>query len=95
MWAGDANGDGQVNFQGVPSDASELFLQVLSAAGNTSFSRNYLLSGYDNSDLNLDGMTVFQGAQSDNTLIFLNILSHPGNASTFQRNYVVQGTIPD
>ncbi|MEO0468067.1 MAG: lamin tail domain-containing protein [Bacteroidota bacterium] len=93
LWAGDANGDGKIQFQGGINDASSVFLSILSDPGNTSFARNYVQSGYHRADVNLDGVTIFQGASSETSGIFLNILSHPSNSS-FQRNYVISAALP-
>ncbi|MEL7533861.1 MAG: lamin tail domain-containing protein, partial [Bacteroidota bacterium] len=79
LWAGDSNGDGQLIFQGVGNDPTEIFLGVLSAPGNNTFARNYVISGYLNADVNLDGQLIFQGGSTDVSPIFINILTYPLN----------------
>ncbi|MEL7339022.1 MAG: hypothetical protein AAGM67_00945 [Bacteroidota bacterium] len=93
LWPGDANQDQQLVFQGSGNDVSKIFLEVLSAADNTSFARDFVLEGYWAADLNLDGKVVFQGAGADVSLLFLTILSHSGNAG-FSRSFVIKSVAP-
>ncbi|MEL7534552.1 MAG: hypothetical protein AAFN10_24815, partial [Bacteroidota bacterium] len=93
LWAGDVNGDGQLIFQGADNDSGMIFIDVLTATGNSAFSRNYILNGYHDSDTNLDGQVIFQGAGSDVNPLFINVLSHPQNSS-FSRNYVISQQLP-
>ena len=90
MWAGDANHDEKVISQGIGNDPSKLLADVLLAPGNSSFSSNYIVEGYLNSDINLDGKTIYSGPGSDNNIITSNIMLHPGN-SGFSSNYIIMG----
>ncbi|MEO0468066.1 MAG: lamin tail domain-containing protein, partial [Bacteroidota bacterium] len=92
LWAGDANGDGQITFQS--SDPSEVFLRVLLAPGNLSFARNFVWTAYDAADVNMDGKVIFQGQGADVSSVFLSILLYPQN-SGFQRNYIISSQLPD
>ena len=75
MWAGNANMDNQLIFQGLGVDNDQGFLDVLSAPGNNG-QTNYVLSGYYASDSQLDGRVIFQGLDNDNDIRFYNILLH-------------------
>ncbi len=94
LWAGDANGDGKIIFQGTGNDLGPIFLEVLNASGNTSYIRNFVVMGYQETDTNLDGQVIFQGIGSDLNAIFLNVLSHPQNQTSYIRNFVVQQQTP-
>ncbi|MEO0473121.1 MAG: hypothetical protein AAF206_26135, partial [Bacteroidota bacterium] len=93
LWAGNANLDGQILFQGQNNESNQIFFHVLSAPGNTSFARNFIRDGYHQTDLNLDGKTIFQGSNSDPVVVFLSILSHPANM-TFARNFIIFEQLP-
>ncbi|MEL6650404.1 MAG: hypothetical protein AAFQ87_06300, partial [Bacteroidota bacterium] len=93
MWAGDANQDEQLIFQGLGNDPQLIFLEVLLDPSNPSFSRSHVSNGYLDTDINMDGRTIFQGANADVSTIFINILTFPANTS-FSRSYVVDGKLP-
>ncbi|MEL7530621.1 MAG: lamin tail domain-containing protein, partial [Bacteroidota bacterium] len=93
LWPGDVNGDGQMVFQGASNDPTSIFLKILSDTNNTSFARNFVISGYLAGDSNLDGQLIFQGGSSDTSPIFINILSHPLNTS-FNRNFTFRAQLP-
>ncbi|MEM6342597.1 MAG: lamin tail domain-containing protein [Bacteroidota bacterium] len=88
LWGGDANGDEKVIFQGAINDPASIFFEVLTHPANTTFARNYVVSGYLDADLNLDGKVIFQGASADVSPVLINVLTHPANA-TFARTYVI------
>ena len=90
LWAGDANHDERIIYQGTGSDTTVLMREILLASGNTSGSLNYIVPGYLNSDVTLDGDTIYSGAGSDATRILGNIYTHPGNTS-HAANYVIFG----
>ncbi|MFK7922891.1 MAG: hypothetical protein AB8H47_13080, partial [Bacteroidia bacterium] len=93
LWGGDTNGDGMLVFQGASNDPSQIFIKVLTAPANTTFARNYVVTGYDNRDTNLDGQIIFQGGGSDSNPVFINVLSHPLNTS-FSRNFIISDQLP-
>ncbi|MEL7533077.1 MAG: lamin tail domain-containing protein, partial [Bacteroidota bacterium] len=93
LWAGDANGDEQVIFQGALNDPSMVFFEVLTHPANASFARNYVVRGYLDADINLDGNVIFQGASADVSPVLINVLTHPAN-TTFARTYVIFIDIP-
>ena len=74
LWAGNANSDDQVKYQGANSDNTILQVNVLTAPGNTVPTYNYDNAlGYYYGDINMDGKVKYQGAGNDATYIFLNI----------------------
>ncbi|MEL6653094.1 MAG: hemagglutinin protein, partial [Bacteroidota bacterium] len=93
LWAGDANGDGQIIFQGGGSETTEIFVKILTAPANGSFSRSFVLSAYELADANLSGDVVFQGGAADVSLVFINVLTHPDN-TTFSRSFVITAKLP-
>jgi hypothetical protein len=90
LWAGDANGDGQVIFQGAGNDPTPIGNVVNSAPGNTTNSFTYIVNGYYNADVNLDGQVIFQGANNDPTPIGNSVNSHPGNTGNSFTYAIVQ-----
>jgi hypothetical protein len=89
MWAGDANSDGDLKYQGASNDAVVILNEVLGAAGNTGFFGSGAVPGYTytnqyrQSDVNMNGEIKYQGANNDAILILNNVLSHPGNTGFF------------
>ena len=76
LWAGDTNGDGQVNFSG---DINKVLLDILLFPANTSFSTSYdFVDGYFESDVFLDGNVSFS---NENNQLLLSILLYPLNTS--------------
>ena len=93
MWAGNANGDDQIIFQGPSSDVDPAFFQVIINAGNFGQAANFLLQGYNRADINLDGKTVFQGPDNEVDLIFFNVVTHPENLN-FLANFIIRQHLP-
>lgn len=81
LWAGDANGDGAIVFQGAGNDPTPVGNTVSSDPGNTNDEFTYIVNGYYNSDVNMDGQVIFQGAGNDPTPIGNSVSSHPGNTN--------------
>ena len=68
MWAGDANGDGQIKYTYSGNDKSAISLRlnnVLTA----------VVSGYYNEDLNMDGFVKFTYSNNDKSIIIQNLNS--------------------
>lgn len=77
LWAGNANADGKVKYQGSSSDVSVVLANVLTAPGNTTIAFNYNNAfGYFAGDINLDGKVKYQGSGNDPIFIFTNVLSN-------------------
>ncbi|OAV43653.1 hypothetical protein [Lewinella sp. 4G2] len=67
MWSGDANGSGNVSYNGGGNDRTSILLRVGFATSNNT------TSGYFNEDINLDGNTIYNGGGSDRTSVLLNV----------------------
>ncbi|MCR9103259.1 MAG: thrombospondin type 3 repeat-containing protein [bacterium] len=75
LWAGNADADDQVKYQGPGSDPSIALVEVLSDPGNTASAYNYDNTlGYYFSDINMDGKAKYQGPANDVSFIFTNVV---------------------
>lgn len=74
LYAGNANYDTQVKYDGSANDRQVSASQVLSHPGNASQILNYSnATGYFSGDVNMDGKVLYDGANNDRQLI-LNII---------------------
>ena len=74
MWAGDANGDGQVAYNGSSNDKNS----ILSEVGL--LTPNNLVTGYSKNDINMDGTVSYNGISNDkNKILGVVGLSTPNN----------------
>jgi surface protein len=84
MWAGDANGDGRLNYLGAASDIPSIRSQVFNDPNNSVFGgapvATYPSAGYYSTDINMDGNSVYSGATSDILTIRNNIFNNPSNS---------------
>ncbi|WP_373551576.1 cadherin domain-containing protein [Haliscomenobacter sp.] len=77
LWAGNANADKKVKYQGPTNDNAAVLSQVLTFPGNTLGVFNYDLAlGYFYGDLNLDGKVKYQGTTNDPGFMFLNLITN-------------------
>ena len=77
LWAGNANSDIKVKYQGPTNDNATVLNQVLTFGGNTLGIFNYDLAlGYFSGDLNLDGKVKYQGTTNDPNFMFLNLITN-------------------
>ncbi|WP_044233587.1 hypothetical protein [Haliscomenobacter hydrossis] len=77
LWAGNANADKKVKYQGPSNDNATVLSQVLTFPGNTLGVFNYDLAlGYFYGDLNLDGKVKYQGTTNDPGFMFLNLITN-------------------
>ncbi len=67
LWPGDANGDGQIKYQGSGNDRGV----ILSAIGGTIITNT--VNGYHNADLNLNGQVKYQGSGNDRGIVLSSI----------------------
>jgi hypothetical protein len=80
LWAGDANQDGKLKYQGGDSDLNRKVQQLLTAPGNSAFALNFnQANGYYSGDLNLDGKVKYSGADADNHWLFMNVVAYLRN----------------
>ncbi|MBI1224686.1 MAG: hemagglutinin protein [Bacteroidetes bacterium] len=75
LWLGDTNHDKKVVSQGAYNDVDGLFFQVIQTPANTSYSLNYILTGYFDTDINLDGNVIFNGPNNDPSVIFNQLIN--------------------
>ena len=84
MWAGDATGNGLLNYLGAQSDVPSIRSQVFNDLDNSIFggpaSAGYGSLGYNATDINMDGLTYYTGANSDVSIIRNNIFNNPSNS---------------
>ena len=93
LWAGDANMDARLISNGVGQDAGVIYAKILSAPLNSSFSSNFVVSGYNATDFTLDGDTIFTGPNNDTNILVANVLVYPANTN-FNANYIVKSQLP-
>ncbi len=82
MWAGDANGDGQIIFLNTGAESVNIKQTVLDVSGSESpFGPSvfYKPNGYYNVDLNMDEEVIFLNAGNELLMIKDNVLAHPSN----------------
>jgi len=68
MWAGDANGDGQIKYTNASNDRAIILGRLNSVLTSVA-------SGYFNEDLNLDGIVKYTNANNDRSIILSNLNS--------------------
>ncbi|MEZ0538337.1 Ig-like domain-containing protein [Fibrella arboris] len=78
LWAGDANHNGKVKYQGTANDLILIFSEVIGAqTGSTNPLYNYNNAlGYYFGDVNMDGKVKYQGTSNDTSLIFTNVITN-------------------
>ncbi|TXB61323.1 hypothetical protein [Phaeodactylibacter luteus] len=79
LWAGDANGDGKIKYQGAFSDNNLLQGVILHGNNPSGFYNFSDAFGYFSGDLNMDGVVKYQGVNSEPSLKFINILFNFSN----------------
>lgn len=79
LWAGNANADTDVRYQGASNDTNSIKDDVLAEPGNSGASNLFSYQLYNAVDVNMDGTIRYQGASNDSNSIKDIILSHPDN----------------
>ncbi|MCC6727044.1 MAG: hypothetical protein IT258_21255 [Saprospiraceae bacterium] len=74
LFAGDANHNGRVEAEGAESDKEHIFFHVLLSPDNVDANQNFVLKGYDDSDINMDGLVKYQGPSSDGAQLTFDIV---------------------
>ncbi len=74
LFGGDANHDGEVRIEGPENDKDRIFFHVLRSPENVDANYNFILHGYDDSDVNLDGLVKYQGPTSDGSYVAFDIV---------------------
>ncbi len=87
LWAGNANTDNKVKYQGGTNDRTLIQSDVINFPSNVSLNINYDLAfGYFKGDINLDSKAKYQGAANDRTILQSLVLGYLLN-STLNINY--------
>lgn len=76
LWAGNANGDKKVKYQGPSNDNATVLAQVLGFPGNGGIFNYDLAIGYFSGDLNMDAKVKYQGTTNDPGFMFLNLITN-------------------
>jgi len=77
LWAGNANADVKVKYQGPSNDNALILNQAVNFPGNTLGVFNYDLAlGYFSGDINMDGKVKYQGTTNDPGFMFLNLITN-------------------
>lgn len=77
LWAGNANADEKIKYQGTGTDNALVLSQVVNFPGNTFGVFNYDLAlGYFSGDINMDGKVKYQGTTNDPGFSFLNLITN-------------------
>ena len=81
LWAGNANADSKVKYDGSANDRIKLANDVLTFPGNsTSLNLNYDNAlGYFQGDIDMNGKAKYDGAQNDRIIIQNIVLTYPLN----------------
>ena len=93
LWAGNSNGNTAVIAVGPSNDVNIVLSIVLGEPNNASLNTNYIVPGYQRTDVNMDGKTLAAGPNNDVNTVLTTVLVHPGNAA-LARNYIVQEQLP-
>jgi hypothetical protein len=94
LWAGNANMDNKVIYQGSGSDRDGIFFDVYLDPNNPNGNFNFIGHNYRASDTNMDGRYIYQGSGNDvDQMIFFNVLTHPNNP-TGSINFIIYQQLP-
>ncbi|MES2772770.1 MAG: Ig-like domain-containing protein [Bacteroidota bacterium] len=87
LWAGNANADNKVKYQGGTNDRTLIQSDVVNYPANTNLNINYDLGfGYYGGDINMDSKVKYQGGGNDRTILQSLVLGYLLNA-TLNINY--------
>jgi len=93
LWGGNTNADNKVIFQGNNEDVSPIFFDIIGNNLNDDLLNNFIISGYQLSDLDMNGQVIYQGPNNDPLLVFSNIVFFPTN--TFNNpNFAIIEQLP-
>ncbi|MGB0974219.1 MAG: M4 family metallopeptidase [Flavobacteriaceae bacterium] len=95
LFAGDANGDGNIGYNNATSDINTIQLDALLHPDNTTFNAGFSSGfGYFNSDINMDGKVSYSASESDLNQLQLFVLLYPLN-TTYNIGYdFIQEQLP-
>jgi len=90
LWAGDANSDGQIIYQGASNDPTPIGTYISGFSPSFTYVKSNV---YQTFDVNLDGSVVYQGSNNDPTPIGYSVSNHPGNTGN-SFTYVIAQQLP-
>ena len=86
LFAGNANYDNKIKYDGVNNDRQTMGSQVLSDSGNTGQVLNFNAEGYLSGDINMDGIIKYDGAGNERQVMQNSVLTYPLNTGNLN-NY--------
>ncbi|WP_417366193.1 hypothetical protein [Flavobacterium beibuense] len=86
LFAGNANYDNKIKYDGVNNDRQTMGSQVLSDSGNTGQVLNFNAEGYLSGDINMDGTVKYDGAGNERQVMQNSVLTYPLNTGNLN-NY--------
>ncbi|QEE48048.1 hypothetical protein FUA48_00170 [Flavobacterium alkalisoli] len=81
LYAGNANYDTKIKYDGVNNDRQTMGSQVLSHVNNTGQVLNYEAVGYLSGDINMDGKIKYDGINNERQVMQNSVLTYPLNTS--------------
>ncbi len=90
LWAGNANNDSRIRYQGSSNDTNYIKDKILTHPNNTNNNNLFFYNGYDIADVNMDGRIRYQGSGNDSNIIKDIILTHPNNLSLSNLYFFIQ-----
>ncbi len=82
LYAGNANYDIRVKYDGLTNDRQTMGSQVLSHTGNTTNALNFSnATGYFSGDINMDGKVLYDGSNNDRGVLQNIVINYPENTS--------------
>ncbi len=86
LFAGNANYDNKIKYDGVNNDRQTMGSQVLSDPGNTGQVLNFNSEGYLSGDINMDGTVKYDGVGNERQVMQNSVLTYPLNTGNLN-NY--------
>lgn len=85
-YAGNANYDNKIKYDGVNNDRQTMGSQVLSDSGNTGQVLNFNAEGYLSGDINMDGTVKYDGVGNERQVMQNSVITYPLNTGNLN-NY--------
>lgn len=95
MWAGNANSDSRVRYQGSSNDSNSVKSSILLDQDVTPKSNLHFYFAYNNSDIDMDGKIRYQGSGNDVNIIKSIVYSHPDNPNPKSNLFFITEQLPE
>jgi hypothetical protein len=90
LFAGNANADNKIKYQGVGSDRTTILTQLLNYPANVFYEYNYGFAfGYYSGDTNMDGQLKYMGSGNDAVIMLSNLLNYT-TGSTQSYDFMIE-----